>query len=366
MSTEALYPEALQWNAAAGVVRVLDQTLLPEEEVWVGIETAAAMAEAIRTLKVRGAPATGIAAAVGLVQDLSRRAGSDMQGLRRSFDAAEALLRSTRPTAVNLFHALDRMRGRLESEALSDAGASQVLDGLREEAAAILEEDRLACRRIAEFGISLLSPDPAGERPEIRVMTHCNAGALATGGMGTALAPIYLAHARNWDVQVFVGETRPLFQGSRLTAWELERAGIPVTVFPDNGAAVVLARKEIDHVIVGADRIAANGDVANKLGSYGLAALAKLHDVPFMVAAPLSTIDPSTPTGAEVPIEHRHPDEVRRAGCRYVAPPTVPVFAPAFDVVPQRLITAIVTDAGVLRPPYDKAISTLPASGGAG
>ncbi|MGH7555140.1 MAG: S-methyl-5-thioribose-1-phosphate isomerase, partial [Longimicrobiales bacterium] len=220
------------------------------------------------------------------------------------------------------------------------------------EATAIWEEDREMCRRIGEHGLPLV-PDGA------QVLTHCNAGALATGGIGTALAPLYLAHDAGRRLRVYVDETRPLLQGSRLTTWELARAGIDVTLVPDSAPAVLMQRKMIDMVIVGADRIAANGDVANKLGTYALAVLARQHDVPFYVAAPTSTIDFATPTGAMIPIEERDPDEVRRGFGKLTAPADAKVFAPAFDVTPASLITAIVTDQGILRPPYDTAIANL-------
>src|SRR5690606_7954366 len=217
---------------------------------------------------------------------------------------------------------------------------------LFDEANAILVEDRGMCRRIGEWGLEVL---PDGD---VSVLTHCNAGALATGGIGTALAPVYLAHALGRRVRVYVGETRPLLQGSRITAWELQRAGIPVTVVADVVAATLMKQRRVDLVITGADRIAANGDVANKIGTYGLAVLARHHGIPFYVAAPVSTIDPDTETGDQIPIEERDGDEVRRGFGRLTAPETVAVYAPAFDVTPADMIDGIVTDRGVLRPPY--------------
>ena len=211
------------------------------------------------------------------------------------------------------------------------------------------------CRRIGEHGLPLLM----AEGGEVRILTHCNAGALATGGMGTALAPVYLAHAAGRRVHVYADETRPVLQGSRLTAWEMTRAGIPVTLIADTVAGHLMRQGKVDLVIVGADRIAANGDVANKIGTYALAVLARAHGIPFYVAAPTSTFDPATPTGEAIPIEERDPDEVRRGFGRLTAPADVPVYSPAFDVTPAELVTAIVTDRGVLRPPYDVSIKAM-------
>lgn len=347
-----MYPEAVRWAHGSRAVEVLDQTRLPEEEVWLRLASAEAVAEAIRSLRVRGAPAIGIAAAMGLAADLAAKADLPRERFWWRFEEAEALLRGTRPTAVNLFWALDRMRRR--AEAARDRTSAEVAALLRDEAEAIREEDRAMCRRIGEHGLSLL---PGGG--EVRVLTHCNAGALATGGMGTALAPLYLAREQGRDIRVYADETRPLLQGSRLTAWELRRAGIDVTVIADSVAGFLMQRGGVDLVIVGADRIAANGDIANKVGTYALAVLARHHGVPFYVAAPTSTIDPATPDGRAIPIEERDGDEVRRGFGRLTAPADVPVYSPAFDVTPAELITAIITDQGVLHPPYDEAIRRL-------
>jgi methylthioribose-1-phosphate isomerase len=224
---------------------------------------------------------------------------------------------------------------------------------LRVEAERILEEDRDMCRRIGQHALGLFP-----ER-DIRVLTHCNAGALATGGIGTALAPVYLAHEQGRSIHVFAPETRPLLQGSRLTAWELERAGVAVTLLPDSVAAILMRERKVDLVMVGADRIAANGDVANKVGTYALAVLAAYHGIPFYVAAPTSTLDPDTPEGTAIPIETRSADEVRRGFGRLTAPQNADVFAPAFDVTPAALIHAIITEQGVLRAPYGPALSAL-------
>jgi methylthioribose-1-phosphate isomerase len=343
-------PEAVRWSADARAVDLLDQRALPEREVRLRLESAGAVAEAIRDMAVRGAPAIGIAAAMGAAVDLANAAPRDRDAFLRRLDDVCDLLRATRPTAVNLAWALDRMRGRAAAAA---GGPGSLAGVLHAEADAILQEDRAMCLRIGEHGLGLLPEGPAA------VLTHCNAGALATGGIGTALAPLYLAAERGRTLRVYADETRPLLQGSRLTAWELTRAGIDVTVVADSVAATLMRQGRVDLVLVGADRIAANGDVANKIGTYGVAVLARHHGVPFYVAAPTSTLDPETASGAGIPIEERDPDEVRRGFGRLTAPPEVHVYSPAFDVTPADLVTAIVTDRGVLRPPYTEAIEKL-------
>jgi methylthioribose-1-phosphate isomerase len=295
------------------------------------------VAEAIRTLAVRGAPAIGVAAAYGYA--LAAAAGDDLE------QAAEALVAS-RPTAVNLPWAIDRLLGAGRDAGGADGGA--FLDRLRSEASAILEEDRAMCRRIGEHGRPLI---PEGAR----VLTHCNAGALATAGIGTALAPLYLAALDGRRIEVIARETRPLLQGSRLTAWELGRAGIAVTVIADDAAAALMQKGGVDLCIVGADRIAANGDVANKIGTYELAIAAHYHGVPFYVAAPTSTFDPRTASGAEITVEERSADEIRCGFGRPTAPAEARVRNPAFDVTPSALVTAIISDRGVHRAPYDFA-----------
>jgi len=317
-------------------VRLLDQRLLPGEETWLELVTAEAVADAIRTLAVRGAPAIGVAAAYGLAVEARR--GASPERLR---EAAELLARA-RPTAVNLAWAVRRMSRRFGGP----AGA------ILAEAHAIRDEDEAACRRIGALGAPLLPP-------EARVLTHCNAGALATAAYGTALGIVRAAREAGRLEHVFADETRPFFQGARLTAWELQRDGIPVTILTDGMAGWLMVRGEISCVVVGADRIAGNGDVANKIGTYGLAVLARHHDIPFYVAAPWSTFDPSLATGAGIPIEERSSDEVVRIFGRLVAPEGVPARYPAFDVTPAGLVTAIVTERGVLRPPYGPAIRAL-------
>jgi methylthioribose-1-phosphate isomerase len=339
---------AIRWAADGSAAELLDQTRLPEAEVWLRIETAESMAEAIAALRVRGAPAIGIAAAMAVALEAKRLAAQPADRFRVSVEQASLRLVATRPTAVNLAWAVDRMRAVLR--AVPAADPEVVAARLHEEASAILEEDRLMCRRIGEHGVTLF---PAGP---VSVLTHCNAGALATGGIGTALAPVYVAHERGRDVRVFADETRPLLQGSRLTTWELDRAGVDVTLVPDSVAALLLREARVQLVLVGADRIAANGDVANKVGTYGLAVLARHHGVPFYVAAPTSTIDLGSASGRDIVIEERDADEVRRGFGRLTAPPAASVYAPAFDVTPAELVTAIVTDRGILHPPYGESI----------
>jgi methylthioribose-1-phosphate isomerase len=338
------HPETMRWAEDRRAVEILDQTRLPEEERYVRIESAEAMAAAIRQLQVRGAPAIGVAAAMALALD----AAQHMQEERVRFDArlerAAGALADARPTAVNLRWAVERMRAYARALP-ADAAPGVVACKLWGEADAIRAEDQAMCRRIGEHALTLF---PGA----MRVLTHCNAGALATAGMGTALAPLYLAHAEGRTLEVYADETRPLLQGSRITAWELSRAGIPVTVLTDSAAASLLRHERLDAVLVGADRIAANGDVANKVGTYGLAVLARRHGVPFYVLAPSSTVDPGTPDGDAIVIEERGAEEVNRGFGRLTAPEHVPVYAPAFDVTPAELVDAIVTDRGVFRPPY--------------
>ncbi len=332
------WPSPIAWTPAGGV-RILDQTLLPEEERYHDLDTVEGVAEAIRSLRVRGAPLIGIAAAMGVAAEAGRRTGgqADRQTVLGAIDDACTTIGATRPTAVNLHWALDRIRRVAHA---TPGAAAAVAAAVRAEAQAIWDEDRRMCRRIGAAGLPLV-PDGA------TVLTHCNAGALATGGIGTALAPVYAAHAAGRRVAVVADETRPLLQGSRLTAWELGAAGVPCTVIADATAASRLRRGDIACVLVGADRIAANGDVANKIGTYALALAARAHDVPFYVAAPRSTFDFACPTGAAIPIEERSPDEIRCVGGRATAPAAAAVWNPAFDVTPAELVTGYVTDLGV-------------------
>ena len=322
---------------------LLDQTLLPGEETERTYDRWEDVAEAIRTLVVRGAPAIGVAAAFGVVLAARASRAETSDALMADLEAAIKGLAATRPTAVNLFWALDRMR----RTALAACGQplAAVRRTLDAEAQAILREDLAANRAMGDHGAGLV---PAGAR----ILTHCNAGALATAGYGTALGVVRSAHAQGKVALVWVDETRPVMQGSRLTAWECVRDGIPHRLIADVAAASVMARGQVDLVVTGADRIAANGDTANKIGTYALAVLARHHGVPFYVAAPFSTIDPALASGGEIPIEERDAAEVRGVGARQTAPAASPVYNPAFDVTPAALISAIVTERGIYRPPY--------------
>ncbi|HEU5320351.1 MAG TPA: S-methyl-5-thioribose-1-phosphate isomerase [Methylomirabilota bacterium] len=328
---------------ADGRLLLLDQTLLPGREVERPYERWEDVAEAIRTLVVRGAPAIGVTAAFGVALAARASRATTADALLADLDTAIKGLGATRPTAVNLFWALERMRRT--AVAARGRPVDDVRACLLAEARAVLDEDVATNRALGEHGATLV---PAGAR----ILTHCNTGALATAGYGTALGMIRSAHAQGKVALVWVDETRPLMQGSRLTAWECVRDGIPHRLIADVAAASVMARGDVDLVVTGADRIAANGDTANKIGTYGLAVLARHHGVPFYVAAPSSTIDPALPSGARIPIEERDAQEVRRVGGQATAPDASPVFNPAFDVTPATLIAAIVTERGVFRPPY--------------
>jgi methylthioribose-1-phosphate isomerase len=327
-----------------GELLLLDQRLLPGEEVWLRLTRAPEIAVAIRDMAVRGAPAIGVAAAYGAA--FSLRSGASTPPAER-FETARRLLASTRPTAVNLFAALERIARRFGREA--GGSDASVEAALIDEADAVAAEDIEACRAIGRHGAALLS----GERA---VLTHCNAGALATAGYGTALGVIRGAVEAGKPIRVLADETRPFLQGARLTAWELSRDGIPVELITDGMAGHFLSRGAVEAVVVGADRIAANGDVANKIGTYGLAVIAKENGVPFYVAAPTTTVDLACPDGASIPIEERSPAEVLRIAGVPIAPAGVPARHVAFDVTPARYVTAIVTERGVCRPPYGESL----------
>jgi len=326
-----------------GRLVLLDQTRLPTEEVERGYTTWQDVADAIRTLVVRGAPAIGVAAAFGVVLAARGSRATSHPALLADLEDAIKGLAATRPTAVNLFWALDRMRALVVASAALPVPALQAR--LLTEAQAILAEDLAANRAMGAHGAALV-PDGA------RVLTHCNAGALATAGYGTAVGVIRAAHERGKLAMVWVDETRPVMQGSRLTAWELVKEGIPHRLISDVAAGFVMKRGEVDLVVTGADRIAANGDTANKIGTYSVAVLARHHGIPFYVAAPFSTIDASTADGSEIPIEERDPREVQEIAGRRIVPAASPARNPAFDVTPAALITAIITERGVHRPPY--------------
>jgi methylthioribose-1-phosphate isomerase len=334
--------QSVQWSPGYEGVRIIDQRKLPSEFVERHLTTLDEVCDAIRTLAVRGAPAIGICGAMGLAALVAQRDAPDRDdALAYARDVAR-MIAMTRPTAVNLAWALERVMRRAE-ETIGDVG--DIGRAMRDEATAILDEDRAMCQRIGDAGATLIANGA-------RVLTHCNAGALATGGIGTALAAVYVAAAQGRTVCVLATETRPLLQGSRLTAWELTRAGIPVTVITDGAAASKMRAGDVDLCIVGADRVVANGDVANKVGTYALAVLARHHGIPFYVAMPSSTIDRSVATGADIVIEERDPREVSTLGDRRVTAENAVVGNPAFDVTPAELVTAFITDRGLIHPPF--------------
>ncbi|MYF93655.1 MAG: S-methyl-5-thioribose-1-phosphate isomerase [Gemmatimonadetes bacterium] len=337
--------QTLKWQDDA--LSLLDQTRLPEELVYTTYRDVEAIARAIEGLVVRGAPAIGLAAAYGVVVGARTAVDCAPEAFCRRVEAAIARLARTRPTAVNLFWALDQMQEVLAENRGRDNHA--ICDALLAAAHRLFEEDRQICRQIGAHGAALL-------RDGSQVITHCNAGGLATADYGTALGVVYAAQEAGKKVAVFADETRPLLQGSRLTAWELMQSGIDVKVICDNAAAAVLRSEDIDCCIVGADRIAKNGDVANKIGTYGLAILAREHDVPFYVAAPVSTLDMALASGAEIPIQNRDGAKVRQGMGKPTAPDAVPVYNPAFDVTPCDLVSAIISEKGVARAPYEPAL----------
>ena len=340
----------IEWNDE-GVV-MIDQRKLPGAEIYVKCQTPQQVAKAIKTMVIRGAPAIGVAAAMGLALGVRMSKATGTQKLATEFYKTCELMAVTRPTAVNLFWAIDRMK-RVFAEA-TGAGQSvdQIKDRLETEARSIHDEDVASCRAMGAFGAAMV-PQTA------RVLTHCNAGALATAGYGTALGVIREAVEQGKNVVVFADETRPFLQGSRLTAWELTRDGIDTTVITDNMSGAMMSGGQVDLVVVGADRIAANGDVANKIGTYTVAVLAKENGIPFYVAAPISTIDLSTPDGSTIPIEERNAREVTHLGPTRLTPIAAHVRNPAFDVTPHRYVTAIITENGIARAPYTESLANL-------
>jgi methylthioribose-1-phosphate isomerase len=350
-------PAPVAWGGDA--VRILDQRALPHREEFLECRTVEEVAEAIRSLAVRGAPILGITAAFGVALAAATSEARGTNALFRELNRAGDTLKATRPTAVNIRWAVDRMLEIARDQCCTVGGTHQrVHEALVAEALRLEAEDREACAAMGRAGTDLV-PDPAN------VLTHCNTGSLCTAGIGTALGVIVTAHGDGKRVHVWVDETRPVWQGARLTAWELQRLGIPMTLVADAAAGSLMAAGRVDLVIVGADRIAANGDVANKVGTYALAVLAERHGIPFCVAAPVSTVDPATASGADIAIEERDPAEVVAPLGLPVAPPGTPAANPAFDVTPGELVTAIVTERGVLRPPYREALAGALAVRGA-
>ena len=319
-------------------LRILDQTKLPEETVYLDCDTVDEVATAIRNLEVRGAPVLGITAAFGVVLGMRKQSFQNWKEYEKRLNHVISTLVGTRPTAVNLFWALERMRMVAEKNKGEDL--ERISQILLQEAISIHEEDKLMCEKIGEFGASLLKDGDT-------VLTHCNAGALATGGIGTALGIIYTASWQGKKISVFADETRPVLQGARLTVWELQQQGIDVTLICDNTAAFVMKKKKINCVIVGADRVASNGDVANKIGTYNLAVLAHFHKIPFYVAAPSSSFDPAISDGEKIKIEERSSYEVTDWFGKKTAPLETKVYSPAFDVTPAELVTAYITEKGI-------------------
>ena len=345
----------LEWTD--GGVRFLDQTRLPLEETYVLAKTYQDVADVITTMVVRGAPAIGVAAAMGIALGAKNSPAKSVTELTRDVKKMSEALAATRPTAVNLFWAIQRMNERFEAlKALPGVSVEEIRTGLIAEAQKMYDEDIAACRAMGDFGAPLL-PDEGG------VLTHCNAGALATCGYGTALGVIRSAVAEGHKLHVYADETRPFLQGARLTAWELMHDGIPTTVLCDNMVASRMRAGKIQAVVVGADRIAANGDVANKIGTYGVAVLAREHGIPFYVAAPWSTIDLETATGDAIPIEERPAVEVTHHGGKQLTPDDVGIENPAFDVTPAKYVTAIITERGVLRAPYADSLKEMELAG---
>lgn len=329
---------------------LLDQTLLPNDEVYIELDSKEAIYEAILKLRVRGAPAIGIAAAYGLYVCMVNYHQKDKEDFIHFFRETKEYLNSSRPTAVNLSWALERMGRRFDE--VIELSVEEIKEILLQESELIFEEDQAMCKAIGEHGLSLLKPD-------MGLLTHCNAGGIATSGFGTALAPMYLGREKGYNFKVYAGETRPLLQGARLTSWELSKAGVDVTVICDNMASIVMKEGKIDAVLVGCDRVAANGDTANKIGTSGIAILAKEYGIPMYVLGPTSTIDLSTRTGKDIEIELREPDEIGHGFGKRTAPKGVKFYNPAFDVTDAKYITAIITEKGVVYPPYEDNLKKM-------
>ena len=340
----------IDWKDAAVVM--IDQRKLPAAEVYVTCRTAAEVAKAIKTMVIRGAPAIGVAAAMGIALGMQRSTATGTKQFTTEFQRLCDLMAATRPTAVNLFWAIERMKRTFAAAAQGGCSVEELKQRLEAEARAIHDEDVRSCREMGAHGAALVPQDA-------KILTHCNAGALATAGYGTALGVIRAAAEQGKRVAVLADETRPFLQGARLTAWELVKDGIDTTVITDNMAGSMMRLGNVDLVVVGADRIAANGDVANKIGTYGVAVLAKEHGLPFYVAAPLSTIDLATPDGTRIPIEERNEREVTHVGSSRLTPEGAQIRNPAFDVTPAKYVTAIITERGIARPPYAESLLHL-------
>jgi methylthioribose-1-phosphate isomerase len=340
--------QTLEWTDNG--VRFIDQTKLPTEETYVTCKSYKQVADAIRTMIVRGAPAIGVAAAMGIAIGVKDSKAESVGELKRELDQISDVIGQTRPTAVNLFWAIARMKEKFEQ--LRVRPISQIKDGLIEEAKRMHAEDIAANQAMGRHGATLM-PSSGG------VLTHCNAGALATAGYGTALGVIRAAIEAGKKIHVYADETRPFLQGSRLTAWELMKDGIPTTVISDNMAGAMMRQGKIGAIVVGADRIAANGDVANKIGTYSVAVLAKENGIPFYVAAPISTVDLNCPDGSRIPIEQRNPKEITHIAGKQMVPDGVSIENPSFDVTPAKYVAAIITERGIAREPYGESLRTL-------
>ena len=332
--------ESIKWDR--GKIKLIDQTLLPNKFKYIYCDTIEGIWEAIKNLRVRGAPAIGIAGALGVILGVQNSRAKDYPELKKQLEHVISYLASSRPTAVNLFWALDRMRVCCEKH--KELSISEIKSKLLNEAQKIIDEDKNVCRNIGKNGAKLIKNGDV-------ILTHCNAGGLATADYGTALGVIFYAAEQGKKIRVYADETRPLLQGARLTTWELMQAGIDVTLICDNMAGSLMKQGKIDCVIVGADRIASNGDTANKIGTYSLAVLAKAHSIPFYVAAPISTFDMKIKSGEQIPIEQRAPEEVTNLCGKRIAPKDVNVYNPAFDITPARLISAIITECGIIKKP---------------
>jgi methylthioribose-1-phosphate isomerase len=349
ISSKPMLP-TIEWNDDAVVM--IDQRKLPRAEVYVSCRTAQEVAKAIKTMVIRGAPAIGVAAAMGIALGMRRSQATGTRQFATEFQKICDLMAATRPTAVNLFWAIERMKKVFAEAAQGGCAVDEIKRRLEDEARGIHDADVASCRAMGAFGAELV-PDTA------RILTHCNAGALATAGYGTALGVIRAAAAQGKRIAVLADETRPFLQGARLTAWELVKDGIDTTVITDNMAGSMMRLGDVDLVVVGADRIAANGDVANKIGTYSVAVLAKEHGIPFYVAAPLSTVDLDTPDGSRIPIEERNDREVTHVGPSRLTPVGARIRNPAFDITPAKYVTAIVTERGIARPPFDASLAAM-------
>jgi methylthioribose-1-phosphate isomerase len=344
----------IEWKDDAIVM--IDQRKLPASEIYVSCKTAQEVARAIKTMVIRGAPAIGVAAAMGIALGMRRSKATGTKQFATEFQKLCDLMAATRPTAVNLFWAIEQVK-RVFAEAAQGGGSvDEIKQRLEAEARRIHDADVASCRAMGAFGADLVPQDA-------RILTHCNAGALATAGYGTALGVIRAAAEQGKRVAVLADETRPFLQGARLTAWELVKDGIDTTVITDSMAASMMRLGNVDMVVVGADRIAANGDVANKIGTYGVAVLAKEHEIPFYVAAPLSTVDLSTTDGSKIPIEERSDREVTHIGASRLTPAGAHIRNPAFDVTPAKYVTAIITERGIARPPFHESLAALVEGG---